>query len=62
MSDLVLLMNFWSQVVAQIFMMLDSVYFGDHSILNILCAFEFASITIWGVFALVETHKGGDSD
>lgn len=62
MSDLVLLVAFWAGVIAHIFMMLDTFYLGDYSWLDILCAFEFASITIWGVFALVEVHNGGGSD
>jgi hypothetical protein len=62
MSDFTILMSFWASVISQIFALLDSVYFGDYTVLTIFVALEFASITLWGISTLIkpDSSNGGE--
>ena len=62
MSEFVLLIGFWASVVTQIFTLLDTVYWGDHSILTIFVAIEFASITLWGIGTLIKPDSSNGDE
>lgn len=50
------LFGFFAQTMGAIFTAFDSVYIGDHSILDISVSLMYLSITMWGIFTLL-SHK-----
>lgn len=62
MSELMELMVFFSTCLSNIFSILDNTYLGNYSILSIFCAMGYISITLWGVFELLDVNNNNERD
>ena len=51
------LFGFFAQTMGSVFTAFDSVYIGEHSILDIWVSIMYLSITLWGVFTLLSYKK-----
>lgn len=51
------LFGFYAQTMGSIFTAFDSVYIGEHSILDIFVSIMYLSITLWGIFSLLSYKK-----
>lgn len=62
MSDLLLIVTFFAQIIGMIFLSLDTVKYEGISILDLLCALWFCRLMVWFTRKLIGTHweEGGE--
>ncbi|WP_340819014.1 hypothetical protein [Methanolobus sp. WCC4] len=63
MSDFLLAFGFFLNVIVMLFQMLDNVIiFDTHTVLDLLLAFEFVGVTLWGIFELIDDNSKHSED
>ncbi|SFM90761.1 hypothetical protein [Methanolobus profundi] len=63
MSDFLLALGFFLDVIGLVFQMLDNVFIFDaHSVLDLFLALEFVAVTMWGIFALIDDNSKHSED
>lgn len=53
MSEILEMFVFFTWVMSLIINVFDSVYLGEHTLLDIFLSITYLSITLWGVFSLL---------
>lgn len=57
-SDFLLAIGFVFDIIGFCFMAIDSwILFDGYSLLDIFVAFDFVSITLWGIFTLIDDNS-----
>ena len=62
MSQIIDLMVFFSNCLYGIFNSLDNTMLGTTSMLSIICSMGYISITLWGVFSLLNSGDNSNND
>lgn len=62
MSVILELMVFFAMCLTNIFNILDSAYLGDYSILSVICSMAYITITLQGIFSLLNVKQNNEDD
>jgi len=62
MGNLIEIITFFTMCMSQVFYILDNAYIGNISLLDIICACGYISITFWGVFELISYKENGNDN
>lgn len=62
MSVILELMVFFAMCLTNIFSILDTTYLGDYSILSIMCSMGYITITLQGIFSLLNVKQDNGDD
>lgn len=57
-ADLAELMGAISGLIGDLFVLLDSVYLGSFSLLDVMIGFEFLSVTVWFIMEFIQIQQG----
>lgn len=62
MSVILELMVFFAMCLTNIFNILDTTHLGDYSILSIICSMAYITITLQGIFSLLNVKQNDSED
>ena len=62
MSVIIELMTFFATCLSSIFYILDNAMLGTISMLSIICGMGYITITLWGVFSLLNSGDNSNND
>lgn len=62
MSEIIEIITFLSMCLGSIFTVLDNTMLGSTSMLSIICGMGYVSVTLWGIFALLNSGDNANND
>ena len=62
MSVILELMVFFAMCLTSIFSILDTAYLGNYSMLSIICSMAYITITLQGIFNLLNVKQNDNED
>ena len=62
MSEIIEIITFLSMCLGSIFTMLDDTMLGNTSMLSIICGMGYISVTLWGIFSLLNSGDNANND
>lgn len=61
MNEIIQLFEFFAFCLSQLWLIMDSVSIGNHTILSIVVSMGYISITFWGIFSLLNNSNENDN-
>lgn len=62
MSEIIEIITFFSMCLGSIFTILENTMLGNTSMLSIICGMGYISITLWGIFVLLNSGENTEND